>query len=107
MAARARDERDQPTWRAVTRDEAQILLGGGVQTVPGLQTLGYAVRPVPGGVEVRTELLLSSDAVLELLQRRALEGVTEANAVRRGDFVISGRAPVPRDSLRALLLRLH
>ena len=122
-------------WRSVTLDEAQALLGGDLQRVEGLRTLGYAVRAVRGGVEVRTEQRLESGSVLELLQRRADEppvsvalpppeaarqrvdpaapsfaarqAATPAEAVRRGPFLITGRAPISLDSLRALLLRLH
>ncbi|MEX0691931.1 MAG: hypothetical protein WD934_05030 [Gemmatimonadales bacterium] len=105
---RLREEQDAISdWRAVSLEEAQTMLGGDLQTVAGLQTLGYAVRAVRGGVEVRTEQVLGGGAVLELLQRRLRDNLLAADAVRRGDFEVSGRAPIPRDSLRALLLRLQ
>jgi hypothetical protein len=104
----AEAERASDDWRTVSLAEAELLLGGDVQHVAGLATLGHAVRAVRGGVEVRTEQVLARGTVLELLQRRSEAAVAEHDPqVRRGDFVITGRAPISLDSLRALLLRLQ
>lgn len=131
-ADRADREADETSWRLVDRREAERLLGGSVARVAGLVTLGHAVRLEAGGYVVRTRQRLG-DVELELIQRRAVapKGAAQARAriavdavareivddertegkvnrtVRRLGFVITGRAPIPLDSLRALLARLR
>ena len=125
-------EADETSWRLVDRREAERLLGGSIARVEGLVTLGHAVRLEAGGYVVRTRQRLG-DVELELIQRRAVapKGAAQARAriavdavareivddertegevnqtVRRLGFVITGRAPIPLDSLRALLARLR
>lgn len=118
-----------PTWRTVSLEEAAQLLGGDVVQVDGLATLGHAVRLERDSYVVRTVQRLG-DAELEVIQRpddsravaerdeadtavfareggRALQSRTTAETtVRKSGYVITLRAPVSPDSLRALLLRL-
>ena len=110
-AALAEVEGAREVWVPVTRDRAQSAAGFAPLAVPDLPVLEIEVGEVEGQVAVRVRQALDSGAALTLVQLRA-EGPAVAPTlpagqpvatVRRGDVRVTGSAPIPADSLRALL----
>jgi hypothetical protein len=114
-------------WVTVPPSEAQRRLGGPLATVPGLPSLGTAVFGAGTSTVARTVQVLGPGLTIELVQRRTEPAEREraaapAPAAQAGrgpgeepgqvltvqweGFAISGRALVPRDSLRKLLQKL-
>lgn len=112
-------------WRAVSREEATRILGTAPASIPGLPVLAYHVPFEPARPTVQTTQALDATTQLSLLQEpgplppdtqtvipgAAMDAVGEnpvnAVSVPFDGFVVTGRARLPVDSLRALLARLR
>jgi hypothetical protein len=104
-------------WRAASREEAQRLLGRRLVTVPDLPVTGIELRQVDGRVVVRVWQRLPDGDALSLEQQRASRPAARARGpaepgkapgesrvtVRKGGLIVDASAPLPADSLRALL----
>jgi len=98
-------------WVPLTRAGAESVAGFVLLTVPGLPVLEVEVGQVEGQVAVRVRQELESGSTLTLVQQRADGPVAEPTlpegqpvaTVRKGDLRVTGSAPIPLDSLRALL----
>lgn len=118
-------------WKSLSREEGERRLGGPLLAVPELEVLAVEGAVTDGVYTVRVRQRLPDGRELELLQRRASPAAAapavEAEAsraaqaakagaspdplvtftVERSGFLVTGRAPLPADSLRALLDRLR
>lgn len=115
-------------WAPLDREEGERRLGGPVLLVPGLDLIAVEGGVTDGEFTVRARQRLPDGSELELRQRRAPAGAAaEPEAVRavrepepepapdplstitieRDGMLVTGRAPLPADSLRALLARLR
>ncbi|NIM51161.1 MAG: hypothetical protein GTN62_14575 [Gemmatimonadales bacterium] len=118
----------EATWLVVDQTTAREYLDGPIATIQGLPTLSYAVGTIEGRRAVRITQRLESGAALEVIQqevtarpadafRRRVEALEAAPAValdsvasvsvKWGDYVITARAELAPDSLRALLARIR
>ena len=114
-------------WLEVERSTAERTLGAAVLVVDGLPLVGFSV-PASGLPIVRVRQILPSGDSLEILQQSAstaansptppIEGVSRFSArgatsgettvtTSVGELVVTGRAAIGPDSLRALLGRLR
>jgi hypothetical protein len=129
--------RATPQWQFVSLERAEQMVGRRVLRVPELDVINVGVAVIDGTATVLARQWLPGDAILELMQRpnanrvteppaRAAEGLRSfANAneqpprveadgmggsvltLERTDVVLTGRALIPPDSLRALMLRVR
>jgi hypothetical protein len=98
-------------WVPTTREQAESMAAFALLTVPDLPILEIEMGRMEGTPAVRVRQALESGAVLTLVQRRAdgpgaaptLPEGQPVVTVRRGDVSVTGSAPIPVDSLRALL----
>jgi hypothetical protein len=107
-------------WTPVDRSAAEELLGGKLRTLETLPVISVRARSAEGSPEVWTSQQLASGHTLDLVQ--APENVGSAGSeggyetsqqlrwverIRIDGFLIEARAPLPPDSLRALLSELR
>lgn len=104
-------------WREAGREEAQRLLGRRLVTVPDLPVTGIELKQVDGRVVVRVWQRLPDGGALSLEQQRASRAASRSRGpaepgtvpggsrvtVRKGGVIVDASAPLPADSLRALL----
>lgn len=110
---------EETAWRGAGRAEAERRLRRPVVVVAQLPLLGMEVGEVEGTPVVRVRQSLPGGEVLTLVQRGATrarvppggaarragaEAGTSRLTLERGGLVIEASAPIPADSLRALLL---
>ena len=120
------------TWQIVSEPEAERITARQVLIVPGLPVLNVGVTRIEGRYVTRTQQGLPDGNVLEIVQEpAAVRGQAQraeerssmaAQPVRelakdelgatvlrvtRGEWLLTGRAILPQDSLRALLERVR
>ena len=115
-------------WENVTAEQAQARSGRKVLLVPELEVLNISIAAVGNTHQIRTVQRLPGGEILDLLQQTTLEGVAVGQVrrleaersrenrneaqinegtllLRRDGVMLTGRAPLTQDSLRALLMR--
>ncbi|MFQ5809717.1 MAG: anti-sigma factor family protein [Armatimonadota bacterium] len=118
----------EATWLVVDQTTAREYLDGPIATIQGLPAVSYAVSAIQGRRAVRITQRLESGGALEVIQqevtarpadafRRRVEALEAAPAValdsvasvsvKWGDYVITARAKLAPDSLRALLANIR
>ncbi|HSL71643.1 MAG TPA: hypothetical protein VK864_15460, partial [Longimicrobiales bacterium] len=122
------------SWEFVSKQEAERRAGRPVMTIPGLEVVNVGVAVSGSGFLVRTTQRLADQNLIELLQEAVTvvdptaemrrEAVAAAAApapaqpgfrtdatgaviltMKRGNLMLTGRAALPVDSLRALMQR--
>ena len=102
-------------WTGATADHAASILGSPPRSVDGLEVIRYEVGEVAGVDAVRVRQVLGPDAVLTMIQSNRLwtlvgeaapDGLSVALRQHEGVTIV-GVAPVPLDSLDALLAQVR
>lgn len=101
-------ERGAGAWRASAQAAAERHLRDRLVIVPGLPVVGIEVGRVDGRAAARVRQRLPGGEILTLTQRRAASRADTTSrdstiVVRRGSLRVEASAPIPADSLRALL----
>jgi hypothetical protein len=103
-------------WTTASRSEAEGLAGFPILVVDDLPVIDISVGTAEGSPVVRIiqELdggprltLLEARGVVSFLDEMQTDDGQSAASTRRGDVGIAARAPIPMDSLNALLQRLR
>ncbi len=100
-------------WAPVSRSEAEAFVGFPLRTLTDLEVVSIEVARVGGTAVARVVQRLASGERLTLLEARSPVDVpgggaeAHASLALDGGVFAAGRAPLPADSLRALLGRLR